>query len=111
LSVDPGPAGSPGVPLPPWLETRENAVRVHVHAQPGARRSRVAGEYGAALKIQIHAPPVDGKANAELIDFLVVRLGCRRAQLQLLSGEASREKTVQIEGMAAEEIEIRLWKP
>ncbi len=66
------------------------------------------GLHGEALKIQIHAPPVEGKANKELLRFLAKTLGCAKSDLALVSGELSREKTVLVSGTTAEEIAARL---
>ncbi len=54
-------------------ETREGII-LTVHIQPNASRTEVAGLYGAALKIRVAAPPVDGAANAEIIRFLAREL-------------------------------------
>ena len=56
----------------------------------------MAGTYGDALKIRLLAPPVDGKANAALLDFLAKRLGLTKSQISLISGQASRRKVVEI---------------
>ncbi len=83
-----------------WLSGTDGDLRLRIHAQPGAKRSRIAGVHGDALKIQIHAPPVEGKANDELIRFLAGILRCRRNQLRIVTGELGREKTVALEGIS-----------
>lgn len=65
-----------------------------VHVQPGARKSRVVGEHGGRLKLAVAAPPVDGRANLQLIELLARRLGVRRALLRIGSGESARDKRV-----------------
>lgn len=87
-----------------WLEPRQGGVRLRVHAQPGAKKSAVAGVHGNALKVKIHAPPVEGKANAELIAFLAASLGCKRTQITLVAGELSREKTIDVAGVGVERV-------
>jgi len=72
-----------------------------VHVQPGARRTAIVGEYGQRLKLALHAPPVDGKANEELLRFLGSELRLRRSQVRLVAGPASREKSVAIDADAA----------
>lgn len=52
-----------------WLISQTQGVLIDIHAQPGAKRSAVVGEYGSRLKIAVSTPPVDGKANAALIIF------------------------------------------
>jgi uncharacterized protein (TIGR00251 family) len=71
-----------------------------VHAQPGAKKTGVAGVHGETLKIRLAAPPVEGKANEALIAFIAERLGLRRAEVQLVRGEASREKTLRVPAAA-----------
>jgi uncharacterized protein (TIGR00251 family) len=53
-----------------WRREEDGAVVLVLHVQPGAKRTEVAGVHGDALKIRLAAPPVDGKANAELVRFL-----------------------------------------
>ncbi len=74
-----------------------------MHAQPGAKKTAVAGLHGAALKIRLAAPPVEGKANQALIAFVADRLDLRRADVQLVRGETSREKTLRVPAAAKPE--------
>ena len=71
-----------------------------LHVQPGAKRTEVAGVHGdgtqARLKIRLAAPPVDGKANAELVRFLAEAFGVPRSRVTLVRGATSRQKTVRI---------------
>ena len=64
--------------------------------QPGAKKSEVAGMHGDAVKIRIHSPPVEGKANDALILFLSKILGVRISSLQIERGDKSRTKTLAI---------------
>jgi uncharacterized protein (TIGR00251 family) len=73
------------------------ALVLALHVQPGAKRTEVAGTHGDALRIRLAAPPVDGKANAELLRFLAGVFGVPRHAVALLRGGASRQKTVRIE--------------
>ncbi len=67
------------------------------HIQPGARRSELAGEHGDRLKIRLKAPPVDGKANTELIRFLSKLFAVPRNAICIESGDLSRQKRVRIQ--------------
>ena len=71
-------------------------LQLTLHVQPGASRTEVAGTHGAALKVRLAAPPVDGKANAELLRFLAGVFGVPRRNVTLLRGELSRAKVVRI---------------
>jgi len=72
-----------------------------VHVQPGARRTGVAGVHGAALKIALAAPPVDGKANAALRAFLAAAFDVPLARVTIVRGATSREKIVRIDAPVA----------
>ena len=74
----------------------ETAIVLTLHVQPGARRTEVAGTHGDSLKIRLGAPPVDGKANAELLRFLAEAFGVLRRDVTLVRGDASREKIVRV---------------
>jgi len=75
---------------------------------PNAPRNEIVGWLGTALKVKVHAPAVEGKANDELIDFLAEKLGVHRRSVTLLRGDKSRQKVVQIEGLDAAELKMRL---
>lgn len=82
-----------------WLsQTADGSYVLALHIQPGAKKTGIAGLHGEALKIRLAAPPVDGKANAALIEFLAKTCGVPRSALELVSGEASRTKRVRITG-------------
>jgi uncharacterized protein len=72
------------------------AVVLSLHVQPGAARTEVAGVHGAALKIRLAAPPVDGKANVMLMRFLADAFGVPVRNVALVRGETSRAKIVRI---------------
>src|SRR5262252_5785918 len=76
-----------------------------VRAQPGARRAGVLGEQAGCLKVAVTAPPQEGKANQALLEVLRHVLNLKRSQLELLSGEAGRQKRFLIRGMGKVELE------
>jgi uncharacterized protein (TIGR00251 family) len=55
--------------------------------------------HGAAVKIRLTAPPVDGAANAALVRFLADRLALRPTAVSIVAGEKSRRKEVEIQGL------------
>jgi uncharacterized protein len=85
-----------------------SVVRLPVRAVPNAPRSALAGWVGDAVKVKLKAPPVEGKANAELCRFLSETLGVGRAAVTLAAGETSRHKWVLIRGLSLAEIRARL---
>jgi uncharacterized protein (TIGR00251 family) len=86
---------------PPWLKAVPDGVELAVLVQPRASRTRVVGEHDGLLKVQLAAPPVDGEANAALLEFLAKHLGVPRRQVTLTSGDASRRKRVKVVGVDA----------
>ena len=94
--------------MSPWLRQGAQQVILTLHIQPGAKKTELAGEHGEALKIRLAAPPVDGRANACLLEFLASRLGLAKRQVTLVSGESSRAKRVSIEGLDAESVRRKL---
>lgn len=88
--------------IPEWLLSHPRGTRILVHAQPGARKSGIAGLHGDSpprLKLKLHAPAVDGKANEALIAFFSALFGIPCSRTHLLRGEKSREKEVLLEGV------------
>ena len=77
-----------------WYHRGQDGLTIHVHAQPGAKRTEVVGLHGECIKVRLASPPVDGKANACLIEFLARRLNIKKGQLTILRGVSSRRKTV-----------------
>jgi uncharacterized protein len=83
---------------------REGAVRFAVRVQPRASRTGVEGVHGDALKVRVNAPPVDGAANEAVVAVLAEALGVPRRLVRIVSGESSRSKVVEVEGIGASAI-------
>ena len=75
---------------------------------PNAPRNEIVGWLGGALKVKVHAPAVEGKANDELIEFLAEKLGVHRRSVTLLRGDKSRQKVVQIDGLDLETVRQKI---
>jgi uncharacterized protein (TIGR00251 family) len=71
-------------------------VILEVYVQPGAKRTEFAGEHGGRVKIRLAAPPVDGKANEALIEFLADHYDVPKRHVTIESGLASRNKRISI---------------
>ena len=87
---------------PVWLKRSGDHVTLTLHIQPGAKKTEIAGEHGDALKIRLAAPPVDGKANAALLEFIADRLEVTKSAVTLKSGQTSRRKVVEVGGVSEE---------
>ena len=87
---------------PAWISQTAQGVVVRVHAQPQASRTEIVGAHGegeaARLKIRLAAPPVDGKANEELLYFLKKKTGIPSGAIELLRGDTSKSKDVLFRG-------------
>jgi uncharacterized protein (TIGR00251 family) len=92
---------------PPGSERSDRAV-VKLRVSPGAKKSQVVGPHGDAFRVKVAAPPVDGKANEALLDFLSEVLGVPRRQVSLLTGQASRDKVVEVLGLDSAAVHARL---
>ena len=79
-----------------WLRESDGRTTLTLHVQPGAKKTEVAGVHGDALKIRLAAPPVDGKANAALIEYVAERLGLAKSAVSLKSGQTSRRKVLAV---------------
>jgi uncharacterized protein (TIGR00251 family) len=82
--------------LPAWIRREASGVRLALRVQPGARRCALVGQHAERLKIAVQAPPADGRANEALLDYLATCLDLRPGALRLVSGTASRDKSVLI---------------
>ena len=69
---------------------------LEVHVQPGAKRTERAGTHGGRIKIRLAAPPIDGKANEALVEFLAGEYGVPKRNVTIESGLSSRQKRVSI---------------
>ncbi len=81
---------------------------IEVKAVPNAPRNEVVGWLGDALKIKVHAPALEGKANHELCAFLAKRLVLPKHAVSLARGETSRKKIVEITGLTKADVVARL---
>ncbi|MCK9238065.1 MAG: DUF167 family protein [Thiopseudomonas sp.] len=80
------------------------------HIQPGAKKSELAGVHGERLKIRLQAPPVDGKANSELVRFLSKLFAVNKQAVSIESGDLSRQKRVRITNPVNYPAELDLGK-
>jgi uncharacterized protein (TIGR00251 family) len=69
---------------------------LEIKAIPGASKTELASVKDGRLRIRLAAVAEDGKANAEMINFLSKTLSCPKRDLRILSGEKSRIKSVAI---------------
>jgi hypothetical protein len=83
-------------------------ARIAVKVHPRAKRTAITGRLADAWKLDLAAPPVDGKANDECIRFFAALAGVPRSRVRIVTGAAARIKVVEIEGLAQDDLERRL---
>jgi uncharacterized protein YggU (UPF0235/DUF167 family) len=84
------------------------STRLHLRVIPGSARSGVVGRYGDAWKLRVTAPPERGKANEAALDLLADALRVEPGALRLVAGHGARDKTIEVAGLSANEVERRL---
>ena len=80
-------------------------ARITVKVHPRARRSAIAGRLGDAYKLDLAAPPVDGKANDACIRFFAELARVPAARVRIVTGLTNRTKVIEIEGVSQESLE------
>jgi hypothetical protein len=94
------------------LRSTAAGVTLAVRAQPGAKKTAITGVYGegaaAQLKITIHAPPLEGRANQALIAFLAQRFDLPKNAVVLITGELSRSKVFLLRGVTLAQAKANL---
>ena len=85
-----------------------STTRLRLRVAPGAAKAAVLGRHGEGWKVRVAAAPERGKANEAVLDLLAEALAVPRASVTLVSGGASRDKIVELAGIAPDEIERRL---
>jgi uncharacterized protein (TIGR00251 family) len=86
----------------------KTSTRVRLRVSPGAKRNELVGRHGEGWKVRVAAPPEGGRANDAVLDLLARELSLPRRSLSIVSGQATREKVVQMEGIDRAETERRL---
>jgi uncharacterized protein (TIGR00251 family) len=80
---------------------------LEIRVVPNAPRNAVVGWHAGALKVKVHAPALEGRANDELCEFLAGELGLPRRAVTLLRGDKSRQKVLRIAGLHLAAIQSR----
>ncbi|PIE56356.1 MAG: YggU family protein [Desulfobulbus propionicus] len=93
----------------PFLHTSgDGSLQLRLYVQPRAGKNEVVGVHGDRLKLRLTAPPVEGRANKEVVSFLAGQLGLKRGAVALKSGKQSRQKLVVLRGVNEQVIRDRL---
>lgn len=89
-------------PLPPYIKSSKDGTVLEVFVAPRAKRSSFVGFHGGVPKMSLAAPPIEGRANEELLSLLKGIFSLSTRQIELLRGDSSRRKFVLLRGVSAE---------
>jgi uncharacterized protein (TIGR00251 family) len=81
-----------------------NGAQFALRVQPRASRNAIVGTMGDAVKLAITAPPVDGKANHAVVEYLSDLFRVPKSSIVIVSGETGRNKLIAVRGMRAEQV-------
>ena len=82
-----------------------------IRVLPRSSKNEIVGKQDDVYRIKLTAPAIEGKANKALTTLLAKRLGLPKANIQIISGERSRAKTIRIQGLRPEQVEALLIQP
>jgi len=91
-------------------DKQDLVTKIRVRVNPGASRTQLMGVEDGVYKIRLAAPPVKGKANKELRNYIAKLVGVRKADVEINAGEHARMKTISIRGIEAKEVASILSK-
>ncbi len=86
----------------------DGTVLLRLYVQPKASKARITGLFDGCLKLAILAPPVDGKANEEVVKFLAGVLAIPGRDITIKSGIQGRKKQLLVKGLPLEEMRSKL---
>jgi uncharacterized protein (TIGR00251 family) len=89
-----------------FVRPTEGGAYVKLRVSPGAKSTEIKGLYGKeALRLAVAAPPVEGKANAEIERYLATLMGVKRSKVAVTKGRSRRNKLVFVSGVKAETVQ------
>ena len=80
---------------------KDNALTLNIKVEPRSSKSGIVGPYGDALKVKLTSPPVEGKANKELIEVLAKGFRIAKKDVEIISGQSSKNKIVRLNGVSS----------
>jgi uncharacterized protein (TIGR00251 family) len=78
-----------------------NEITIKIKVEPRSSKSGVMGRYGDSLKVKLTSPPVEGKANKELVEVLSKAFGIKKIDIEIISGKNSKNKLVKLAGVSS----------
>lgn len=95
--------------IPNWISAKADGTILTLKATPRASRSELCGAEDEWLKVRLKAPPVDGKANKELIALFAKLLKVPKRSVEICSGKSSRLKRISIKSITPEQVLFTLF--
>ena len=77
------------------------SIKITIKVEPRSSKSGIVGPYGDALKVKLTSPPVEGKANKELIEVLAKGFRITKKDIEIISGQSSKNKIVKLNGVSS----------
>jgi len=96
---------------PDWLQPSGDDLRLEVLVVPRASRNRIMGVHDGRLKIQLTAPPVEGRANQALVRFVAEIVGIARVQVEVIGGATNKRKSLRLRGVEPQLAVLKLMPP
>ena len=81
-----------------WYAYNADVLTIHIYVQPGSKSTELAGFYDDIPKFRLNTPPIEGRANKDLLKYIAKLFEVPLRQVKLVRGEKSRRKTIQIVG-------------
>ena len=81
-----------------WFKKVKDEFLLRIYVQPGAKKTEISGLYGDSLKVRLLSPPIEGRANKELVHFIAKIFNIPKTQVILKKGQHSRKKIIEIHG-------------
>lgn len=82
------------------IQSTSMGILIDVRVIPRSGRSGITGVRDGALLVRLNSPPVEGAANAELVDVIADALGVPKRAVAIVAGERARRKRVRVEGVS-----------
>ncbi|WP_182870248.1 DUF167 domain-containing protein [Rhodopirellula sp. JC639] len=94
----------------PWdcKQVDEQTIRFRVRVTPKAKQAAVGGTHDGALKVSVTEAPENGKANQAVVKAIAKRLSISKSSVEIVSGQTSRVKSIQVHGVSAADASARL---
>lgn len=109
LQAPPCPLGFTLFNFMPYLsQLADGTVQLRLHVQPKASKTRIAGIFDGCLKLTVLAPPVDGRANDVVVQYVASLLAIPGRDVVLKSGAQGRRKMLVIHGLTEDEVRQKI---